>query len=149
VISKKLYILIHVADDSDEPSGLVRHLPRRLLGVQAEKRKRKRAAIGNKVTRVEADSDSEDEQQAEASVGQWSRKNPEKLGTNIPAFIKPVLSVADSDRLGGLNNAYDYYKLFQSDSFVSEIVYQSKLYAVQKGYQKSVDQINSNTYRLA
>jgi hypothetical protein len=56
--------------------------------------------------------------------------------------------VTDSDQLAGLGtNAYDYYKLFQSDSFVTEIVYQSKLYAVQKGYQKSVDQVTSDTYR--
>jgi hypothetical protein len=116
--------------------------------VQAEKRMRKRGAIGDKTIRLEAESDSDEEHEAEASGGQWSRKNPGLLGSNVPAFIKPVLSVTDSDQLAGLGtNAYDYYKLFQSDSFVTEIVYQSKLYAVQKGDQKSVDQVTSDTYR--
>jgi hypothetical protein len=77
--------------------------------------------IGNKT------SDSDEEPQAEANGGQWSHKNPELLGCNVPDFIKPVLPVADSERLGRLNSPYDYYKLFQSDNFVTEIVYQSKL----------------------
>ncbi len=61
-------------------------------GVQAEKRKRKRAAIGEKVVRLEADSDSDEEQQAEATGGRWSRMDPGLLGSNTPAFLKPVLS---------------------------------------------------------
>ncbi len=115
--------------------------------MQAEKRKRKRAAIGEKAVRLEADSDSDEEQQAEAIGGRWSRTDPGLLGSNTPAFLKPVLSAADSDKLADLNSAYDYYKLFQSDSFVTEIVYQSKLYAVQKGYEKCMDHISSDTYR--
>jgi hypothetical protein len=86
----------------------------------------------------------------EASItgaGQWSHNDPELVGSNIPPFIKPVLSAKDSDHLENLSTAYDYYKLFQSDSFVNEVLYQSRLYAVQKGFQKPMELLNRNTDR--
>jgi len=53
----------------------------------------------------------------------------------------------DNDKLDGLSTAYDYYKLFQSDSFANEVVYQSRLYAVQKGFSASLPHISKDTYR--
>ena len=42
----------------------------------------------------------------------------------------------------------EYYKLFQPDSFVDEIIYQSKLYSVQKDFIRKVqDCISTDTYR--
>lgn len=131
----------------------MRHLPRRLLGGQAEKRTRKQSGIGpRKNARVEADSDSsEDEFEGAASAatgaGQWSRRDPGLVSSRVPTFVKPVLSPEDSAKLENLSTAYDYYKLFQSDSFVNEVVYQSRLYAVQKGYQKSLELVSRDTYR--
>lgn len=45
-------------------------------------------------------------------------------------------------------SAYDYYRLFMPDSFAEEVVYQSKLYAVQKNYpKKQLDCLSLDTYR--
>jgi hypothetical protein len=52
-----LTIFSPVTYDSDEPTGLTRHLPRRLLAGHAEQQKQKRAAVGNKAVRLENDSD--------------------------------------------------------------------------------------------
>lgn len=71
-------------DDSDEPEGLVRHIPRRLLGSRAHSRKRKRANIGNRTGRLEADSDSEDEPAAARPLpGQWTPRDPGLLGSKV------------------------------------------------------------------
>jgi hypothetical protein len=134
-------------DDSDEPTGEVRHLPRRLLNVRAEAKKRKRSGIGNKTRRLEADESDEEDGDTPPAVGEWSRKNPGLVGTQVPDFIKPVLAAEDSEKLENLNSAYDFYKLFQSDSFANEIVYQSRLYAVQKSYNKALEQLSRDTYR--
>lgn len=142
--------MLFVIDDSDEPSGLTRHLPRRLLAVHAEKRKRKRAAIGNRATRLENDSDTEDEGPpvvVPQPRGQWTRQDPGLIGTNTPHFIKPVISAMDYSKLDDLSTAFDYYKLFQSDSFANEVIYQSRLYAVQKGFESCLPHISRDTYR--
>ncbi len=91
-----------------------------------------------------ADSDSDEEEQASHL---WSRRDPGKVGASIPPFNKPVLSAADSARLDSLSTAYDFYKVFQSDGFADEILYQSRLYAVQKGHKTAMEQINLDTYR--
>lgn len=132
------------SDDSDEPEGLVRHLPRRLLRGTAEKRRRKRAPLGDRLT---ADSDDEDDGEVQPQEGQWTRKDQGFLGTKVPPFIKPVLSAADTDILETAKTAYDYYKLFQPDEYVDEIIYQSKLYGVQRNFGKSMELVSSNTYR--
>ncbi len=96
---------------------------------------------------MEAASDSDDEMGAEEN-GTWSRKDPGLIGTRIPPFSKPVLSAQDKKILDKQTSAYDYYKLFQPNSFANEIVYQSKLYAVQKDLKKAVEIMDKDTYRL-
>jgi hypothetical protein len=63
-----------------------------------------------------------------------------------PSFSKPVLTAEDKDILESLTTAYSYYKLFQLDSFVNYVVYQSKLYVVQKNFTKAMDIITCGTY---
>ena len=106
------------SDDSDEPTGLVTHLPRRLLGSQAQMRKRKRAPLNR--TSLEADSDDEDDEPPE-NPGRWSKVDPKLVGSRIPTFIKVDKSAEDRELLEGLCTALDYYKLFQPDSFVQQV----------------------------
>lgn len=131
------------SDDSDAPTGLIRHLPRRLLGGAAQLRKKRRAPTGN---RVEADSNSDDDGEKEYK-GKWSNTDTGLLGTKTPQFIKPVLSEVDEQALANISTAYDYYKLFQSDKWVEEIVYQSKLYAVQENIPLALEIMSKDTYR--
>lgn len=144
----KIFILYFILpDDSDAPTGLVAHLPRRLLGEHAEKRKRKRASIGNRDKRLEADSnsDSDTEETVRRDIPrQWTRQDPKLVGSKVPPF-EPVVTSEDS--LKDLSSAYDFYKLFQPNTFVEEIVYQSKLYGVQKSKTSAVDIVNIDTYR--
>jgi hypothetical protein len=80
---------------------------------------------------------------------EWSRRDPALVGSKIPTFIKPVMTLEDKEKLEILSTAFDYYKLFQPDSFVREIVYQSRLYAVQKNHKKAMESLNSHTYRYS
>jgi hypothetical protein len=88
------------------------------------------------------------EMEVEAS-GLWTHKNPELVGTNIPPYVQPVLSAEKTALFSNTASAYDYYKLFQPNTFAEEIVYQSKLYAVQKNLKKSLDCMNIDTYRYS
>ena len=139
------------SDDSDNPEGVVDHLPRRILGGPASVNKKRRAS--NK-RRLEADSDEEGEGQArqprpavQRQERIWNKTNSGMVGSKVPEFIKPVLSADDQHKLDDLASAYDFYKLFQPDSFANEIVYQSRLYALQKGYTKSLESLSQDTYR--
>ena len=69
------------------------------------------------------------------------------MGSKVPDYVKPVLEADDQATFENLKSAYEYYRLFQPDSFVNEIVYQSKLYAVQKGFNKSLERLGRDTYR--
>ncbi len=129
---------------------MTRHLPRRLLAVHAEQRKRKRAAVGNRAVRLENDSDTEDEDEqrpVRPPRTQWTPQDPGLVGVNTPEFIKPVMSDENREKLEDLSTAYDYYKLFQSDGFANEVVFQSRLYAVQKGLECNLPHISRDTYR--
>jgi hypothetical protein len=137
------FIYFTFPDDSDAPTGVVRHLPRRLLGSQAEVRRRKKAATGN---RLEADSDSDGDEERE-DRGRWSTTDPGLLGSKIPPFIQVERPAEDAATLENVSTAYDFYKLFQSDSWVDEIVYQSKLYAVQQNIPQALEIMSSDTYR--
>jgi hypothetical protein len=44
---------------------------------------------------------------------------------NTPEFIKPVMLDKNREKLEDLSTAYDYYKLFQSDGFANEFLFQS------------------------
>jgi hypothetical protein len=122
VLYDHLFIHIQFLDDSDEPTGLISHLPRRILREHAEKRKRRRA-VTNEAT-LEADSDNEDDEddvQQPVESGRWLKKDPELLGSRVPAFVPKPLPDADRKVLDDLSTAYDYYKLFQPDSFAQEV----------------------------
>ena len=67
------------------------------------------------------------------SSQKWSKKNPDLNGTKVPPFVEPVLATSSLD---GLSTSYDFYKLFQPDTYVNKIIYQSKLYATQKDCAK-------------
>ena len=98
--------------------------------------------------RLENDSDTEDEgPPARAPGGQWTKRDPGLIGTNTPVFIKPIMSAENKDKLEGLSTAYEYYKLFQSDTFANEVVFQSRLYAVQKGFETLLPHVSRDTYR--
>lgn len=104
---------------------------------------------------MEVDEDEDEDEDAEApanlNVGEWSRKDLGQVGSSVPPYQKPVLEDDDIDRLLELKeaSALVLYKLFQPDSFAEEIVYQSKLYAVQKNKGKAVDIISMKTYRYS
>ena len=139
------------SDDSDNPEGVVDHLPRRILGGPASVNKKRRAS--NK-RRLEADSDEEGEGQArqprpavQRQERIWNKTNSGMVGSKVPEFIKPVLSADYQQQLENISSGYDYYKLFQPDSFANEIVSQSRLYALQKGYTNSSETVSQDTYR--
>lgn len=140
-------MLIFVSDNSDAPTGLPTHLPRRLLGGRAHKTIRGRAATNREVL-VTADSDSEEEEPAFENNRPWITTNCGLVGSNIPPFTKPVMPDADRQQLEGLSKAYEFYKLFQPDSFVNEVVVpQSKLYAVQENLKQAGGSMNADNYR--
>ena len=88
--------------------------------------------------RLENDSDTEDEDEqrpVRPPRTQWTPQDPGLVGVNTPEFIKPVMSDENREKLEDLSTAYDYYKLFQSDAFANEVVFQSRLYAVHKGLE--------------
>jgi hypothetical protein len=121
-----------------------------MLTAGGQQRVRKRN--GN---RMEVDEDEDEDEDAEApanlDLGVWSRRDLGQLGSSVPPYQKPVLEDDDHDRLMELKNAsaLELYKQFQPDRFAEEVVYQSKLYAVQKNKNKAVDIINLNTYRYS
>ena len=49
-----------------------------------------------------------------------------EVGSKVPEYIKPVLDAEDQATFENLESALDYYLLFQSDSFVNELIYQSQ-----------------------
>ncbi len=105
-LRKKIFIFSYyffpVTDDSDEPTGFTRHLPRRLLAVHVEQRKRKRAAVWNRALRLENDSDTEDEDEqrpVRPPSTQWTPQDPGLVGVNTPEFIKPVMSDENREKL--------------------------------------------------
>ena len=114
------------SDDSDNPEGVVDHLPRRILGGPASVNKKRRAS--NK-RRLEADSDEEGEGQArqprpavQRQERIWNKTNSGMVGSKVPEFIKPVLSADNQQQLENISSGYNYYKLFQPNSCANEIV---------------------------
>ena len=131
-------------DDSDEPEGLIHHLPRRLLGAGGQQRTKTRVG-----TRQVDDTDNEDEDESEHVLGQWSRRDSGQVGASIPPYIKPILEDAEEENFEYLKtaSAMELYKQFQPDSFAEEIIYQSKLYAVQKNLKQALDIMSVDKYR--
>ena len=129
------------------------HLPRRLLASTASASRRKKAGIGNKRFRTEAEEfdnapDALNAPDAAGEMGKWTRKDPGLVGSRIPAFVKPARSQEDEETFESVSTAYDYYRLFQPDSWANEILYQSKLYGTQRQFSKKVqDLISFDVYR--
>jgi hypothetical protein len=133
------------SDDSDEPAGKVLHLPRRLLAAGAHK-KVKRAKISTGRLVQEADTSDDDIEDQETDRESWSRKNPQLVGTNIPDFSKLELPDEVVASIGNYN-AYDFYKLFQTEDYAKMVVEQSQLYGGQKDLLRAAAQVNIDTYR--
>lgn len=78
----------------------------------------------NNPATLEADSsDSDDDIPQPADDGRWQKKNPELLGSRVPAFVLKPMPEADRKVLEDLSTPYDYYKLFQPDSFAKEVIF--------------------------
>jgi hypothetical protein len=111
-------------------------------------RTKKRSGIGSKAPGMEArDTSSSDDDDVPVQRQQWSKVNPYLVGTKIPDYVKPELSEDDKEKLQGLRGAYDFYKVFSPDSWMNEVVYQSRLYAVQKGHTKQLPMLTKDKIR--
>ena len=136
------------ADSNDPEDAEGVHLPRRLLKATGRAKKRRRLAprvFGHKERNI-ADNDSDEEHvQAEAS-DKWTQKKSKKFGSKIPEW-KPVPEPEHISKLKEFDDAYDFYKLFQSDDFIQEIIFQSKLYAEQRNKVKHLDFITNGNIR--
>ncbi len=135
------------SDDSDEPDGIADHLPRRLLKAGAQKRTKQKSAAGNRLETVS--SEEEDDDVPVVNLGKWSKTDSGLVGSKVPPYIKPLLDMEKEEWVEQLEeaSAFDYYRVFQPPNFVQEVVYQSKLYAVQKNKKMSLDTMNEDTYR--
>lgn len=80
-------------------------------------------------------------------TGNWSQKDPELVGSRIPSRQKPILSEEIVAAARNWDTAYDYYKLFQPDSFADHVVEQSILYAGQHDMQKAAAAVDRDIYR--
>ncbi len=79
--------------------------------------------------RLENDSDTEDEDEQRTVRTpriQWTPQDPGPVGLNTPKFIKPVMSEENREKPEDLSTAYDYYKLFQSDTFANKSVQETR-----------------------
>lgn len=106
-------------DDSDDPTGKMDHLPRRILSAMGQRKKKMVKRKG----KVNMGAETEDEEEAEPanSRADWSRKDPAKVGSRVRDWVKPTADEAAGDSLAELTSAYDFYKLFQSDSYVEQV----------------------------
>jgi hypothetical protein len=95
----------------------------------------------------EADDSSSDEEEVPIRPVQWSQEDPKLVGSKIPDFVQPELSQEEKEKLQGAKTAYDFYKIFSPDSWLNEIVHQSRLYAVQKGRIKQLNMLTRDKIR--
>lgn len=82
-------------------------------------------------------------------LGKWSTRDSGLVGSKVPPYVKPIMDAEKEELLQRLEeaSAFEYYRLFQPSSYVEEVVYQSKLYAVQKDKKQALETMNVNTYR--
>lgn len=76
----------------------------------------------------------------------YTKVDPGLVGSKVPDYLRPVLTDDESSQLENLSTSYDYYKLFQPDIFVNDVVYQSRLYGVQKSF-RNLSFVTKDTYR--
>jgi hypothetical protein len=98
----------------------VEHLPRRILSAVGERRKR-RLKRKDRI-RVDADVENDLDDVAENISANWSKTDTGKVGSKVRDWVKPDGAGA-GDSLAELTSAYDFYKLFQSDSYVEQVRY--------------------------
>ena len=65
----------------------------------------------------------------------------------VPEFVQPSLLEKDETLLRPCKSAYDFYKLFQTDDFVTEVTLESLLYARQRGYDNLVQHLSQANLR--
>ena len=58
----------------------------------------------------------------------WTKNKPAEHD-DLPQFEASQLSQDDIDAVNSCTNAYDYFKLFQTEEHVKNILYPSQLYA--------------------
>ena len=62
----------------------------------------------------------------------WTKTNTNLVGTKLGNFVPPKLIGWQQEVYDAAETEYDFYKIFQPDTFLKKTVYQSKLYATQK-----------------
>jgi hypothetical protein len=109
---------------------------------------KKKSAVSNRLEAASTD-DEEEPEANQRNPSKWSRRNPGLLGSNIPRYIQPELDEENKEWVEQLKtgSAYDFYKVFQPPMFAEEVVYQSRLYAVQKDRKQALELTNIDTYR--
>ena len=79
--------------------------------------------------------------------GDWVHSDPGRVGSKVPPFIKPPMKEEDKIKLESCKSAYDFYKLFSPDTYVNNVIYQTKLYCVQSNLNRLLDRISPEAYR--
>jgi hypothetical protein len=95
---------------------------------------------------LENDSDEEVDMDVPGFPRNWKKINPGLLGSRVPTFVQVDMNTKDKEELEGLT-ALGYYELFQPESFVTQVVHQSRLYATQKDIRQAQICMNLANYR--
>ena len=111
--------------DEDEPEGRPVDLPGRIL---------KQPATISETSGIFDDERDESSIEANTTNQKWTKRNPNLLASKIPKFVPSELNGADQLMIDKAQSALDYYKLFSTESWVEEIIRESKLYASQRGF---------------
>ena len=78
--------------------------------------------------------DGEDgEEEQNVDDGGWQCTDAGLVGSKIPPYQSPYFCDSDRERLEAATTALDYYKMFQPQSFLRNMVSKSKHYAVSRG----------------
>ena len=105
------------------------------------KKKRRRIVIadpGPKPTEVTDQNDNQDE---------WTNLDSGLVGSKVSHFAVPDIDPVDEEKLNRCKTAYDFYKLFNTQEFLEQIMDQSKLYATQKGKEKLIPIVTEDNMR--
>ena len=129
------------SDDSDEPTGLFDHLPRRLLASksQATLRHSTQADATNLGHHEPADVLADAGVQGSGDVKSKKRKVTQRwtqsktTDANIPEFQAMHGPSTEAWVASHCSSAYDFLRLFLSDNFLDIVSMQTKIYATQKG----------------
>ena len=134
------------SDDSDEPTALFDHLPRRLLasGSEATLRHTAEDETTNATHRAPGDAEGQPEVETYESgdanrskkrkkvAHSWT-KTSQTTGGNVPAFQPADGPSTQAWVASHCSSAYDFLRLFLSDEFLNIVSTQTMMYATQKG----------------